>query len=172
GQFEAGGFHNTGQRTGDDPIRAYANLIRIWLDVLKAAAGNGDILDSILSNGQASSSDQDRQSWDSPRSAFDSAGGSNAISLQIIADGPVEADVRFFGGHHETSSLVLQDLRSRENGAPPIRDVTLIEASKGEPMRIVARVPSDQPSGLYQGLILSKRDDAPVGVLGIKVSRS
>ena len=98
-----------------------------------------------------------------------STGNLGAIAINIVANGSIETDIRFFGGNQEAASPVVQDLRSRELAAPPLDDITLVQASDGAPARIVIKVPNEQPPGLYQGLILDQRTDAPIGALGVKV---
>jgi hypothetical protein len=84
----------------------------------------------------------------------------------------VETDIRLFGGGLAGSALVVQDLRRRENGAPPLNDTTVIPAADNQPLRVVVRVPKEQPPGLYQGLILDQRTDVPIGVLGVRLGSS
>ena len=68
--------------------------------------------------------------------------------------------------------LVVQDLRSRENGVPPLEDVALVQEGADAPLRFIVKVPGEQPPGLYQGLILDRQSDAPVGVLGVTIKAS
>ncbi|MGI9434869.1 MAG: hypothetical protein ACR2Q4_08590, partial [Geminicoccaceae bacterium] len=152
-------------------LRTYGDLTNVWLEVLTAALGNADIVNAILGKERAKPDEPLReQGADSgPGPVNGPASGIGAISFNIIANGPVETDIKLFAGSDASTSLVVQDLRSRENGAPPLDDIDLIQAGSGEPMRFVIKVPNEQPPGLYQGLILDQRTDAPVGALGVTV---
>ena len=170
------GLLNGGLSGSDDEIRSllnrllrtYGDLTNVWIQVLNAALGNAEILNAILGkdgvkpNGSASSSTKSRPE------AKPSA-GSGAIAFSVTASGPVETTVQFFDSGLKGTSLTVQDLRSRERDAPPLDDMRLTKAAKGEPVRISVNVPKEQPPGLYQGLILDQRTDASVGVLAIRV---
>lgn len=153
----------------DRLLRSYGDLTNVWLQMLNAMLGNADILNAILGKEKGETEQAQAPSADHTRAANGAAGAGPAIALSISADGRVETDLRFFGGRPATTALVVQDLRSRENGAPPLEDLAVIQAAGDEPARIVVKVPSEQPPGLYQGLILDQRTDAPIGVLGITV---
>ncbi|MGI9508831.1 MAG: hypothetical protein ACR2QJ_05730 [Geminicoccaceae bacterium] len=156
----------------DRLLRTYGDLTNVWLEVLNATLGNTDILNTMLGKEQAEpNGSSPKARADSPRPAEGSTNGISAVSFNIIGKGPIETDIRFFGGG-EATSFVVQDLRSREQAAPPLDDITLIQASNEAPARIVVKVPNEQPPGLYQGLILDQLTDAPIGSLGVKIGVS
>ena len=153
----------------DRLLRTYGDLTNVWLEVLNATLGNTDVLNTVLGKEQAKPNRQADARPDSRQGSEGSSGNLGAIAVSIVAEGPIETDIRFFGGNQEVASPVIQDLRSRELAAPPLDDVTLVGASDGAPARIVIKVPNEQPPGLYQGLILDQRTDAPIGALGVRV---
>ncbi|NJO38791.1 MAG: sel1 repeat family protein, partial [Rhizobiales bacterium] len=95
-----------------------------------------------------------------------------AIRWWQLAAGKDQPQAQYRLGHqYYLGENVAQDLRARANGAPPLNDVTVIPAGENGPMRVVVRVPEEQPPGLYQGLILDQRTDAPFGVLGVRLGQ-
>ena len=154
-------------------LRTYGDLTGAWVDILNAVLGNADLLNAVLGREASKPTEADRSAGaGSPPPTGAQAGGIGAIAFAITSDRPVETEVKFFEGGDHGGPLVVQDLRSRENGAPPLEDVTLVQAGAGGALRFVVRVPAEQPPGLYQGLILDQRTDAPVGALGVTVKAS
>ncbi|MEZ5931661.1 MAG: hypothetical protein R3F54_06895 [Alphaproteobacteria bacterium] len=172
------GLFGSGLPGGNDEIRSlldrllrtYGDLTNVWLQVLNAALGNADILNALFGKDGAKPNGASAPGAEGERpAARPSSEGTAAVAVSVQANGPVETNIRLFGGGLEATSVVLQDLRARESGVPPLNDVTLMPAREGEPMRVVVKVPEEQPHGLYQGLILDQRNDTPIGVLGIRL---
>jgi hypothetical protein len=157
----------------DQLLRTYGDLTNVWLQVLHAALGNADVLNALFgkdgakANGTSAAGNEGRQA--APESAPKASQSAAAVAFSVLASGPVEIDIRLFGGGFGSASPVMRELCARESGAPPLADVALIPAAGDEPARVVVRVPAEQPPGLYQGLILDRRSDAPLGVLGVRL---
>ncbi len=57
----------------------------------------------------------------------------------------------------------MQALRAVDPEKPRLTDVRFQRASGGEPARLRIRVPSGQPPGVYNGLIIDEQTSRPVG---------
>lgn len=150
-------------------LRTYGDLTSVWLEVLNAAVGNAELLDALLGKSKddqkPTSKDQSENRSTTDKPAMDFSG----ISLSLIANCPVETKLDLFDSSGDASSLVVQDLRCRENGKPPLSNIVMQQANQSGSGHLTIKVPDEQPPGLYQGLILDSLTDSPVGALSVTV---
>lgn len=66
--------------------------------------------------------------------------------------------------------LLIHALRSVDPDKPRLTDVTFHHAIDGEPASLRIRVPDNQPSGMYSGLIIDEETSRPVGTLSVRIA--
>lgn len=150
-------------------LRTYGDLTSVWLEVLNAAVGNVELVDVLLGKSKSDQTEPAKNQADPNPSTKSETKNASTISLSIIANCPVETKLDLFAASSEVGGFVVQDLRCREAGRPPLSDVFMQQAGVGGPGRLTIKIPDEQPSGLYQGLILDQRTDAPIGALSVTV---
>ena len=68
-----------------------------------------------------------------------------------------------------TGTLVVQGLRAVDPEKPKLADVVLRPATRDDPATVRVRVPDDQPSGVYRGLIVEEETSRLVGSLTVRI---
>lgn len=150
-------------------LRTYGDLTSVWIEVLNAAMGNIDVMNLVMGKGNADRTETVKSEPNGKDPSSTEATGIGTISFNIIANCPVETKFDLFATSIGLTSIVVQDLRSRESDKPPLDDVAVLPAGPGSPIGLVVKIPSGQPTGLYQGLIVDSLTDAPVGALSVTV---
>ena len=100
---------------------------------------------------------------DTPPNAVDRG----SMRLEILSRRPTEVqlDLRT----QATGTLVVQSLRAVDPEKPKLADVVLRPATHDEPATVRVRVPDDQPSGVYRGLIVEEETSRLVGTLTVRI---
>ena len=150
-------------------LRTYGDLTSVWLEVLNAAMGNVELLDMLLGKSKDDTVEPEKHEAAPNTTTKSTTKETSGISLRITANCPVETKLDLFAASSANEALVVQDLRCREAGKPPLSDVVMQQTGFGEPCLLSIKVPDQQPSGLYQGLIVDSRTDAPVGALSVTI---
>jgi hypothetical protein len=90
-----------------------------------------------------------------------------SMRLEILSRRPTEVqlDLRT----QATGTLVVQGLRAVDPEKPKLADVVLRPATRDDPPTVRVRIPDDQPSGVYRGLIVEEETSRLVGSLTVRI---
>ncbi len=94
--------------------------------------------------------------------------GHRQLKVSVESSGRVEVSMRF-DELSAAASLVASALMAFDGAAEPIRDVTLEPGAAGEPPLLRIVVPSGQPAGTYNGLLLERTTKHPCGSITLLV---
>lgn len=149
-------------------LRTYGDLTSVWIELINAATGNADLMNLVMGRGKSQQADHGVKTTNDHAQA-NSPAGPRPISVNVVTDCPTETKIELFPVSGDVTAFAAQDLRSRESGKPPLDDVVILPAEPDGAVRLRVTVPSEQPAGLYQGLIVDARTDAPVGALSVTI---
>ena len=72
-------------------------------------------------------------------------------------------------GQHDSARLVATELRALRAGADPVRDIA-VSITEGDAPALNIVVPDDQPSGIYNGLLLERTSQRPCGTISLSIA--
>jgi hypothetical protein len=70
-----------------------------------------------------------------------------------------------------TASVVVHALRATDPEIPRLDDVSFANGPANDPPVLRVRIPPSQPPGVYNGLIIDRQTNRPVGTVSVRVAR-
>lgn len=140
------------QQLGEIMLRYSTEMMPIWLEMARTLVTSG----AALSGGI-------------PSSPSPSPGGiSPSVSIELASKHPVRVwvDLR---SNVDPRSLVVLGLRTVDSEKPELTEVALVPPSNGGPPTLRVRVPDNQPSGVYSGVVVDRNTGEPRGTLTVTV---
>lgn len=151
-----------------------SDFVSIWFEMLQALASSGgspfsnpayDMWRSTAAPSARQSSSATGASKPPPAEAGEPA----RVKIEVVSARPTEVslDLR---PQPARRPLVVHALRAVDPDKPRLTEVTLRGESADEPVTLCIRVPDDQPTGVYNGLIIDEESSRPVGTVSVRVS--
>ncbi len=94
------------------------------------------------------------------------------VRVEVTSPYPTEVAVELRAAAG-SGPYIVHALRAADADKPRLTEIALIAAPAGgdEGPRLRVRVPQDQPSGIYNGLIVDETTSRPVGTVSVRVAR-
>jgi hypothetical protein len=138
-------------------LRFQAEILPLWIETLATLvkADRGE-------NGFAAAAG----SW--PRTNGGHSTDSMTASIEVFSLRPVEVvvDIRHDA---EPKSLVALALNSVDSTKPALTDIALALGDSPEKVKLRIRIPENQPSGTYSGVIVNRESGETRGTLSIRI---
>lgn len=160
--------------------RHASDLVGLWVDLLDtsnmtgawratAQSWTGD--PSVAGAGSATRapSDPRRDETSEPASTSTVPPGRTRIAIEIASERPAEVAVDL-RSEDTTRKLVVHSLRAVEPEKPRITEVAIEPATPDSPARLRIRVPTEQPAGTYNALVIDEATSRPVGSVSLRIS--
>jgi hypothetical protein len=158
--------------------RHASDLVGLWVDLLDTSnatgawraamqPGTGET-QAAPNAAPAARSPTDRAS-DGPSTTASTPAGRTRIAIELTSERPAEVTVDL-RSEDTTRQLVVHSLRAVEPEKPRITDVALEPATEHGPARLCIRVPSGQPCGTYNALVIDADTSRPVGSVSLRIS--
>lgn len=149
-------------RNGQDPRDPYTQAFRAWTNLFSTWA---DVLGPLMPPGM-------RPPWapgaEAPEKAASEAPAQGLrLVLDTMSSRPVEVELDLQPAPPGTE-LAVQDLRSFEDGKPPITGARLQHLEGGR-LKLHLRVPQEQPCGVYAGVVYDPAKSERRGSLTVRV---
>jgi hypothetical protein len=161
--------------------RHASDLVGLWVDLLdtsnmtgawRATAQSWTMDPSAPDAGSPAhgpSDHADDETRSMPGAAGTAPPGRTRIAIEIASERPAEVivDLR---SEDTTRKLVVHSLRAVEPEKPRITEVGIEPATPHAPARLRIRVPTEQPSGTYNALVIDEETSRPVGSVSVRIS--
>jgi hypothetical protein len=148
-------------------LRTFSDFAGLWMDLMgKASTGGAAAREPGVTPAVGTAGP-----FSTPRPREDPEGPTAAppiLTLDIESARRIEVSVDL---RIRSSDLTLRvhDLRAPELDVPRITGVTIEAVPEEERVAIRLRIPDDQPSGIYNGIILDERTGLPRGTLCVRI---
>lgn len=151
-------------------MRAMSDMTLAWVELMQQFTTNVQSTPSQAASGGSSpfSAGRVARAESSAAASPDAGPASRALRVAVESRGRVEVSVHLADAT-TLASLVLTELRPFGVKAPAITGVSLDLASTADAPVLRIRVPDDQPSGAYNGLLVERGSERPRGTVSLLV---
>ena len=139
-----------------------SDFLGVWFEVLELAAGAGGARGA---NGETAAASPPPAP---PRAPREPAAERTRVRIQVRSAQAAEVSIDLVPDA-ERRSLVVHALRAVDPEKPRLTDVVLEPGARGEPLTLRIGIPTDQPAGVYNGLIIDEQTSRPAGTLSVRV---
>ena len=151
-------FGGNFQQVAELMLRYSTEMMPIWFEMLRVLVDSG----TQYSQGMQTAPPQE------PPREESSQRGTLPISLEIASKLPIRVQFDLKPGA-DLRQLAVLGLRSLDSTKPELTGVTLVPPSNGGPPGLRVKIPDDQPSGTYLGIIADRNTSESRGTLTITV---
>ena len=161
--------------------RHASDMVALWRDMLDSANVTGAWRNaaqpwpqgmSTAGNGAGAPDETPPARPTSPSSASSAPAatvGRTRIAVELASEKPAEVTVDL-RSEDTTRKLVVHSLRAVEPEKPRITEVTIEPATSQGPARLRIRIPSTQPPGTYNALVIDEETSRPAGSLSVRIA--
>ena len=142
-----------------------SDFLGVWFEFLQlATAGNG-----ATPRAKPDAEQAPPASAPSPRRAQEQITEPRArVRIALVSAQPAEVSVDLVPDAARRGLLV-HALRAVDPEKPRLADVVLEPEARGQPLTLRIRVPSDQPPGVYNGLVIDEQTSRPAGTVSVRI---
>jgi hypothetical protein len=145
--------------------RYASDLTEIWFQLMDLTTRSSAAA-SFGANGTAETATAPAAAA-SPVAEPDVARAGVHVAIEINSLQPVEISLDLRLG--STRSALVHALRAADPEKPRLTDVRLHLASGDDPTKLALSIPSDQPAGIYSGLVIDEQTSRPIGTISARV---
>jgi hypothetical protein len=139
-------------------LRLQTEMLPLWIETLATL-----VKVDPTRNGHASAPD----AWPHPN------GGQKAetmvVSIEVVSVRPVQVSVEL-RPNSEAKSLVSLGLSAVDSSKPALSDISLVPDEVPGRIKLRLRIPENQPSGTYSGVIVNRDSGEARGTLSIRIA--
>ena len=168
-----GAMTNDLQEIATRMLQYSSDFAALWFEFVQMAAGSAARWPMPPVDGFGTSARPANRSQTSPprTSASTKSDTADLTRVRVAVTSPqpteVSVDLRLQTSGH---GLVVQSLRAVDPSKPRLSDVAIVGARGDEPLTVRIRVPTDQPAGVYNGLIIEEETSRPVGTVSVRIT--
>lgn len=144
------------ERIIERAFRAISDLLPVWRDVLNSIAA-------------ATFSRTSSTSANPGPPVRNELSAECAVAVELTAARPTRVTLALPRGYAQIP-LVVGALHALDPDKPPVTGIDFIPACSGERACVRIRLPSDQPPGVYAGILADKESEEPCGTLTIRIT--
>ena len=157
--------------------RHASDLVGLWVDLLDTSNMTGAwrattfpwTADPSATAAASAARGPSDENGSPPPAASPAPAGRTRIAIEIASDRPAEVAVDL-RSEDTTRKLVVHSLRAVEPEKPRITEIAIEPATPQSPARLRIRVPSEQPAGTYNALVIDEATSRPVGSVSLRIS--
>ena len=139
-------------------LRFQAEMLPLWIETLATL-----VKIEPARNGHAPAPD----AWPPPNDAQKAE--RMAVSIEVISLRPVRVSVELWP-NSEAKSLVSLGLSAVDSSKPALSDISLVPDEVPGRIKLRLRIPENQPSGTYSGVIVNRDSGEARGTLSIRIA--
>ena len=148
------------QQLAEVMLRYSTEMMPVWFEMLSALISAGSSLAPMMQSSPAPAMQGSSHEA--------SHGGSLPVSIEVASKLPVRVRIDL-PPNIDPSPLAILGLRALDSTKPELTAVTLLPPSNGGPSTLRLRIPDDQPSGIYLGVIADRNTGESRGTVSITV---
>jgi hypothetical protein len=139
-------------------LRFQSEMLPLWIEALATL-----VKVDPSRNGSAETPD----AW--PRSNGGPKTETMAVSIEVVSLRPVQVSVDLWP-NSEAQSLVALGLNAVDPGKPVLTDISLVPDEIPGRIKLCLRIPENQPTGTYSGVIVNRDSGETRGTLSIRIA--
>jgi hypothetical protein len=139
-------------------LRFQAEMLPLWIETLATL-----VKVDPARNGYAPSSDA------RPRSNCAQNAETVAVTIEVVSLRPVQVSVEL-RPNSEPQSLVSLGMSAVDSGKPILKDISFVPDEVAGRVKLLLRIPENQPSGTYSGVIVNRENGEPRGTLSVRIA--
>jgi hypothetical protein len=147
-----------------------SDFLSVWMEFMEVAARNpvglGALAPSVAGQAPASAAKAERNGHEAATAP--AASERTRVRIEVASARPAEVSLDLRPDAARLR-LVVHALRAVDPDKPRLKNVVLASNGDGEPLALRIRVPDDQPSGTYNGMIIDEETSRPVGTVSVRI---
>jgi len=147
-------------------LRSYSDMGALWMDLLRAAASDPMLINSVLNPTRAASGGEARTAKHTREGTVEIQN----LYIEIVCPEPTEVAIDFRCPAY-TPDLVVLPLHAMDSDKPALKEITLMPGSKNVSPRLRVVIPAGQPPDSYTGTVVDANSGEPQGTLSIRLSQ-
>jgi len=105
-----------------------------------------------------------------PQPAADASDAVGATRVVVSVSSPCRTDVSLdLRSQAVGRAMVVQSLRAADGSKPKLTDVEIVAGAADEPVTLRIHVPTGQPPGVYNGMVIDEETGLPLGTVSLRV---